>query len=73
MLVHPEFDPIALQLGPVAIHWYGLTYLVAFALFLWLAAKRAQQPQFAGRGWTRKQNPPPRRPSLALFRRSAAP
>lgn len=30
MLVHPQFDPVALQLGPVAIHWYGLMYLVAF-------------------------------------------
>ena len=34
MLVHPQFDPIAIQLGPVGIHWYGLTYLVAFGLFL---------------------------------------
>ena len=31
MLVHPQFDPVALQLGPVAIHWYGLMYLAAFA------------------------------------------
>jgi phosphatidylglycerol:prolipoprotein diacylglycerol transferase len=31
MLVHPQFDPVALQLGPIAIHWYGLMYLVAFA------------------------------------------
>ncbi|MEQ6886828.1 prolipoprotein diacylglyceryl transferase [Salicola sp. Rm-C-2C1-2] len=30
MLVHPQFDPVAVSLGPVAIHWYGLTYLVAF-------------------------------------------
>ncbi len=30
MLIHPQFDPVALQLGPVAIHWYGLMYLVAF-------------------------------------------
>jgi phosphatidylglycerol:prolipoprotein diacylglycerol transferase len=30
MLVHPQFDPVALQLGPVAVHWYGLMYLVAF-------------------------------------------
>jgi len=30
MLVHPQFDPVALQLGPLAIHWYGLMYLVAF-------------------------------------------
>ena len=54
MLVHPQFNPIALKLGPVAIHWYGLTYLVAFALFLWLASLRVAQPQFAERGWTRR-------------------
>ncbi len=30
MLVHPQFDPVAVQLGPVAVHWYGLMYLVAF-------------------------------------------
>ena len=30
MLVHPGFDPIFLKLGPFAIHWYGLMYLVAF-------------------------------------------
>lgn len=39
MLVHPQFNPIALQLGPVAIHWYGLMYLLAFAL-VWLLGKR---------------------------------
>src|SRR5882672_11607524 len=54
MLVHPKFDPVALQIGPVAIHWYGITYLVAFGLFLWLASLRVKQPQFAGRGWTRR-------------------
>ncbi len=54
MLVHPQFDPIALQIGPIAIHWYGLTYLVAFGLFLWLAALRTAQPQFAAVGWTRR-------------------
>jgi len=54
MLVHPQFDPIALQFGPVAIHWYGITYLVAFGLFLWLAGRRAAMPQFAQAGWTRR-------------------
>ena len=54
MLVHPQFNPVALQLGPVAIHWYGITYLVAFGLFLWLAGRRAQMPQFAQAGWTRR-------------------
>ena len=43
MLVHPQFDPIALKLGPLAIHWYGLMYVVAFMLFLWLGAVRTRQ------------------------------
>jgi phosphatidylglycerol:prolipoprotein diacylglycerol transferase len=54
MLVHPQFDPVALSLGPVQIHWYGLTYLVAFGLFLWLAGRRAQLPWFERAGWTRR-------------------
>jgi phosphatidylglycerol---prolipoprotein diacylglyceryl transferase len=54
MLVHPQFDPVALSLGPVQIHWYGLTYLVAFGLFLFLANRRAKLPWFADAGWTRK-------------------
>jgi phosphatidylglycerol:prolipoprotein diacylglycerol transferase len=31
MLQFPNFDPVALRLGPLAIHWYGLMYLTAFA------------------------------------------
>ncbi len=33
MLVHPEFDPIAFHIGSFGIHWYGLMYLIGFALF----------------------------------------
>jgi phosphatidylglycerol:prolipoprotein diacylglycerol transferase len=40
MIVHPQFNPIALQLGPLAIHWYGLMYLAGFLAFLWLGRKR---------------------------------
>jgi phosphatidylglycerol:prolipoprotein diacylglycerol transferase len=47
MLMHPQFDPVALQLGPVAIHWYGITYLVAFALFLFLAKRRLEHTPYA--------------------------
>ncbi len=36
MLIHPQFDPVAIQIGPLAIHWYGLMYLVGFGL-VWLA------------------------------------
>jgi len=38
MFVHPQFDPVALQIGPVAVHWYGLMYLVGFAL-VWLLGR----------------------------------
>jgi len=34
LLTHPQFDPIALSLGPVAVRWYGLMYVVAFVLFM---------------------------------------
>ncbi|MBE0547829.1 MAG: prolipoprotein diacylglyceryl transferase [Rubrivivax sp.] len=54
MLVHPQFDPVALAFGPVQIHWYGLTYLAGFGLFLWLAARRVRLPHFAAAGWTRR-------------------
>ncbi|HKW85145.1 MAG TPA: prolipoprotein diacylglyceryl transferase family protein, partial [Burkholderiaceae bacterium] len=54
VLTHPQFDPVALQIGPIAIHWYGLTYLVAFGLFVWLGSLRAKQPQYASVGWTRR-------------------
>ena len=42
MLVHPQFDPVALHVGPVAVHWYGLMYLVGFALFLLLGRLRSR-------------------------------
>lgn len=38
MFVHPQFDPVALQLGPLALRWYGLMYLLGFAL-IWLAGR----------------------------------
>jgi phosphatidylglycerol:prolipoprotein diacylglycerol transferase len=38
MLIHPQFDPVALHLGPLAVRWYGLMYLVGFGL-IWLAAR----------------------------------
>jgi phosphatidylglycerol:prolipoprotein diacylglycerol transferase len=47
MLIHPNFDPIAVQIGPLAVHWYGLTYLVAFALFYALARVRIGQQPFS--------------------------
>lgn len=36
-------DPVALHLGPLAIHWYGLMYLLAFAVAWWLGMRRLAQ------------------------------
>lgn len=53
MLIHPDFDPIAISLGPVSVRWYGLMYLLAFIQFLLLGRRRIHtQPQS---GWTEAQ------------------
>ncbi len=40
MLLHPQFDPVAFSLGPLAVRWYGLMYLVAFVQFILLGRYR---------------------------------
>ena len=42
MLTFPQIDPIALTLGTVKVHWYGLMYLIGFAAVYFLGQKRAQ-------------------------------
>jgi phosphatidylglycerol---prolipoprotein diacylglyceryl transferase len=58
MLIHPQIDPVALQIGPLAVHWYGLTYLAAFGLFMWLGTLRLRHMPFAAMcgqaAWSRK-------------------
>jgi phosphatidylglycerol---prolipoprotein diacylglyceryl transferase len=44
MLSYPHIDPIALSLGPIRIHWYGIMYLLGFAAAWWLARRRAAAP-----------------------------
>lgn len=43
MLNYPQIDPIAVHLGPIKIYWYGITYLVGFALAWILAKLRAKK------------------------------
>jgi phosphatidylglycerol:prolipoprotein diacylglycerol transferase len=50
MLIHPEFDPVAIHLGPFGIHWYGLMYLFGFMSLLYLGKWRARK--YPDRGWT---------------------
>ena len=44
MLRYPDFDPVALSLGPVQIHWYGIMYVIGFGTAWWLARRRASRP-----------------------------
>lgn len=48
MLIHPQFDPIAISIGPLAIRWYGLMYLAGFVAFLWLGKRRAAAQPWHG-------------------------
>ena len=48
MLIHPDFDPIAIAIGPLAIRWYGLMYLIAFGLFFFLGRYRARSNAWRG-------------------------
>ena len=55
MLVHPNFDPVAVALPEftlfgqhfaIGIHWYGLMYLLGFAGCWYLGTIRARQPHW---------------------------
>ena len=49
MLSRPDIDPVALHLGPLQVHWYGITYVAGFLAAWWLARRRAARP---GSTWT---------------------
>jgi phosphatidylglycerol:prolipoprotein diacylglycerol transferase len=40
----PAIDPVALSIGPLQIHWYGLMYLIGFAAAWWLGRLRTRRP-----------------------------
>ncbi|MDO8954106.1 MAG: prolipoprotein diacylglyceryl transferase [Gammaproteobacteria bacterium] len=44
MLTYPQIDPIALKLGPIAVHWYGIMYLIGFVLTWSLGVYRSKKP-----------------------------
>lgn len=48
MLVHPGFDPVALHLGPLAVRWYGLMYLLAFVAVILLGRRRIRTQPSSG-------------------------
>jgi len=44
MIPYPGFNPIAFEVGPIKVHWYGIMYLVGFVAAWWLARVRASRP-----------------------------
>ncbi len=52
MIAYPEFEPVLFTLGPLKLRWYGLMYIIGFALAWWLATVRAQREDI---NWTREQ------------------
>jgi phosphatidylglycerol:prolipoprotein diacylglycerol transferase len=44
MLQYPGFNPIAFEIGPLKVHWYGIMYLIGFAAAWLLARSRAKKP-----------------------------
>lgn len=52
MILYPTIDPVALDLGFAQVHWYGLTYLLAFLSAWALGNYRAKQPNS---GWNKDQ------------------
>ena len=43
MMIHPQFDPVLISIGPLAIRWYALSYIVGFILFTILGRPRIAQ------------------------------
>ncbi|MCU9956389.1 prolipoprotein diacylglyceryl transferase [Burkholderia sp. BKH01] len=54
MIIHPNFDPVAIHLGPLAVRWYGLMYLVGFIAAIVVGRIRLKLPHVAAQGWTAK-------------------
>jgi len=48
MLQFPNIDPVAISLGPLQIHWYGIAYLIGFLAVYWLGRYRAQKHAWQG-------------------------
>jgi len=51
-LQFPQIDPIIFSIGPIALRWYGLMYLLGFLGAMMLGNARADRPNS---GWTREQ------------------
>lgn len=53
VLIHPNPDPVAIDLGFISIHWYGLMYLLAFTQFIILGRYRLKLAHVNQIGWNK--------------------
>lgn len=52
MFTYPNINPVALQIGPLAIHWYGIMYVLGFVGVFWSCyARRLAGSQWGARPW----------------------
>ncbi|WP_411359137.1 prolipoprotein diacylglyceryl transferase [Pseudidiomarina salilacus] len=54
-LQHPTIDPIIFEVGPLALRWYGLMYLLGLVFAYFWGKKQTQMPHYAAVGWTEKR------------------
>ena len=59
VIAHPQFDPVALHLGPIQVHWYALAYVAGILFCIWYIKYLANQPRLWG------ANPPTVTPAEA--------
>ncbi|MBN4066400.1 prolipoprotein diacylglyceryl transferase [Ahrensia sp. AH-315-G08] len=52
-IMFPAINPVALQIGPIAIHWYGLAYVVSILFGWWFAKKLVSSPHL----WSKSGSP----------------
>ncbi|NLD09944.1 MAG: prolipoprotein diacylglyceryl transferase [Xanthomonadaceae bacterium] len=52
LFFEPNFDPVMLKIGPLAIHWYGFMYILALFVIIAMGSYRAKQPDS---GWKKSE------------------
>ena len=52
MLMYPHLNPVAVSLGPIKIHWYGIMYVLGFLFFIYAGKWRLKK--YGNIFWTNK-------------------
>lgn len=52
MLTYPQLNPVAISLGPINVHWYGIMYVFGFLFFVYCGKWRLKK--YGSNFWTAK-------------------